>query len=178
MSETEPPIRRLYDLNRLSEAGYETRFVLGPEERTQLAEWADVESVEQFEAVVTLQRLSPTRFHYHARLEASLTQLCTVSLEPVASHVERDFSRTLHLVARIADPLAAEGEISLAAGDDDAPEDIDDPRYDLAAPLLEELVLAIDPYPRAPGVVFEPPPDAADAPESPFAVLGRLKGQN
>ena len=42
-------------------------------------------------------------------------------------------------------------------------------------PLLEEFVLAIDPYPRAPGVEFAAPVDAEPRPESPFAVLKALK---
>jgi hypothetical protein len=36
-------------------------------------------------------------------------------------------------------------------------------------------VLAIDPYPRAPGVAFELPETESIKPESPFAVLSRLK---
>jgi len=59
--------------------------------------------------------------------------------------------------------------------EDDVPEEISSLHYDLAAPLVEELVLAIDPYPRAPGVEFAPPEDGEQAPESPFAVLKGLK---
>ena len=51
------------------------------------------------------------------------------------------------------------GELSPAAGGDDVPEEIDSTRYDLVAPLLEEFSLAIDPYPRAPGVAFDVPQD-------------------
>ena len=54
------------------------------------------------------------------------------------------------------------------------PDEIESLRYDLAAPLREELALAIDPYPRAPGVAFEKPDDA-DKSDHPFAVLERLK---
>ncbi len=55
------------------------------------------------------------------------------------------------------------------------PEEIDSTRFDLAAPLLEEFSLAIDPYPRAPGVAFDAPATTEDPPENPFAVLGKLK---
>jgi hypothetical protein len=64
-------------------------------------------------------------------------------------------------------------ELAPGAGDDEAPEEIESTRYDVAGPVLEEFSLAIDPYPRAPGVAYEPPPD--EKPESPFAVLARLK---
>jgi uncharacterized metal-binding protein YceD (DUF177 family) len=67
------------------------------------------------------------------------------------------------------------GELSPSAGDDAVPEEIESPRFDLAAPVLEEFLLAINPYPRAPGVVFEAPAEAEEKPESPFAVLKGLK---
>jgi hypothetical protein len=41
--------------------------------------------------------------------------------------------------------------------------------------VLEELVLAIDPYPRKPGVAFQPPADEGGQAEHPFAVLKKLK---
>jgi hypothetical protein len=64
--------------------------------------------------------------------------------------------------------------LTVAPGDDDSPEEIESPRYDLAGPLLEEFVLAIA-YPRAAGVAFEAAVPQTPAPESPFAVLKRLK---
>jgi hypothetical protein len=54
------------------------------------------------------------------------------------------------------------------------PEEIDSLHYDLTAPLIEEFILALDPYPRAPGVEFQAP-EGEGAPESPFAVLKGLK---
>ena len=44
-----------------------------------------------------------------------------------------------------------------------------------AVPVLEEVSLALDPYPRAPGAKFEAPKDMEPARESPFAVLKALK---
>jgi hypothetical protein len=55
------------------------------------------------------------------------------------------------------------------------PEEIASLDYDLAAPLLEEFLLAIDPYPRKQGVAFEPPGQPAEIP--PKARL-RLKKLN
>ena len=55
------------------------------------------------------------------------------------------------------------------------PETIVSLDYDLAAPLLEEFALAIDPYPRKAGAAFAVPAEPDDAPESPFAVLKTLK---
>ena len=173
--EKPPPIERLYDFNRLSEAGYEAFIELGPEEREKLAAWADVVGVNKFEGRVTLRRLSSSRFNYQAHLEADIVQSCTVTLEPVSSRISMDFTRALHLVPHVKKTIDYSGELARAAGDDEVPEEIDSTRFDLAGPLLEEFSLAIDPYPRAPGVAFDVPEDGEKRPDSPFAVLGKLK---
>lgn len=175
MSDQQPPIEKIYDLNRLSEAGYETTIALGPEEREKLAAWVDVSSVNRFEARISLRRTGSTRFTYTADLEADLVQPCTVTLEPVSSNISMEFTRSLHLVPHVKKMVDFSGELSPVAGDDEVPEEIDSSRYDLAGPLLEEFSLAIDPYPRAPGVAFDAPEEVEEQPESPFAVLGKLK---
>jgi hypothetical protein len=173
--EHRPPIERIYDLNRLSEAGYETEIVPSTEQLRDLAEWAGVAEIGSFRGRISLRRLSSSRFAYEASLEASITQTCTVTLEPVSSKIAMDFARSLHLVPQARKVVDFSGELSPAAGDGAVPEEIESPRFDLAAPLLEEFLLAIDPYPRAPGVAFEPPANEAEKPENPFAVLKSLK---
>jgi hypothetical protein len=81
----------------------------------------------------------------------------------------------LHLIPNVHRFADKGGAVTLDAADDDAPEEIERSRYDVAGPLLEEFVLAIDPYPRSPGVAFELPETESIKPESPFAVLSRLK---
>jgi hypothetical protein len=53
---------------------------------------------------------------------------------------------------------------------------------DLGAVATEFLMVGIDPYPRKPGVVFEPPqtPDAGSHPFAALAALrsGRDRGRN
>jgi len=44
---------------------------------------------------------------------------------------------------------------------------------DLGALATEFLILGLDPYPRKPGAVFEPPQDA-NRDQGPLAALGRL----
>ncbi len=166
------PIEKIYDLASLSEAGDEVEIKPKADDLARLAEWAGVDRVDRFEGGITLRKLSPTRFAYDAVLSADVVQPCVVTLDPVRTHIARSFGRTLHYTPR--KPEKAEGLLTLAAGDDDAPDEITSTRFDLAGPLLEEFSLAIDPYPRVPGVAFEPPESAAP-PESPFAVLKRLK---
>jgi uncharacterized metal-binding protein YceD (DUF177 family) len=65
--------------------------------------------------------------------------------------------------------------MELSSLEDDEPELIEGTSIDLAAPVLEELSLALDPYPRAPGVAFESPKQEKAPADSPFAVLESLK---
>ncbi len=174
-TDRQPPFERFYDLNRLSEAGFETTIALDPDDRARLAQWADVVGVNRFEGHVSLRRISPTRFAYTGSLKADITQTCTVTLAPVFSSIVLDFTRTLHVVPHAKAPIDFSSELSPAAGDGEVPEEIKDTRYDLAAPLLEEFSLAIDPYPRVPGAIFEAPEEPGDIPESPFGVLRKLK---
>lgn len=166
------PLKHIFDLGDLTNAGSVAEVKAGPEERVALAAWAGVESVERFGAQVTLRRLAQTRFKLEAILKAEITQACVVSLVPVKSRISREIARELHLAPRLPQES---GELSHSAGDDDVPEAISSLEYDLAAPLLEEFSLAIDPYPRADGAAFTPVGDAEEPQQSPFAVLKALK---
>jgi uncharacterized metal-binding protein YceD (DUF177 family) len=63
----------------------------------------------------------------------------------------------------------------LSSLEDDEPEVIEGTSIDLVAPVLEEVSLALDPYPRASGVAYESPREEKSPADSPFAVLERLK---
>lgn len=171
------PIEQFYDLSDLSSGGAEIVVEAKPEQRAKLAAWLEVESVEKFRAVVALTKLAMNRYRYEAVLKCDLTQASVVTLEPLRKKIEERFSRELHVAYRSRQAPDPDKELTLSAADDDAPEEIESPRFDLAGPLLEELSLALDPYPRAPDESFSlpDPPDAK--PESPFAVLKRLKGE-
>ena len=136
-------------------------------ERASLARFAGLLRVEMFRGRVELKKLSANRFKLDFQLTADIVQACVVTLADVPAHIERPFTRELHFhppLRRRSQQPAAE-EISL---EEDVPEEIDSLHYDLAAPLIEEFVLAIDPYPRAPGVDVSAPGEGAEAPEKPL----------
>jgi uncharacterized metal-binding protein YceD (DUF177 family) len=179
-----PPYTSLYDLGNVPEKGAELVLKPAPAELSQITAWLGIESLERLEATIRLSRGFSGRYLYQAHFEADVVQACVVTLEPVLSHLSEDFGRSLELVVpvsrhrRHAGKEAAKPEILPPdiAADDDAPELIDNPVIDLAAPLLEELSLSLDPYPRKAGVSFTPPEDAPETPaENPFSVLQKLK---
>ncbi len=172
------PFERDYDLGDLRRGEEEIRVQAQGDDLARIAAWADVRAVEAFGSTVRLRKHSATRFALDAVLEADIVQDCVVTLEPVRTHIERPFHRELHLAESIRLKPNESIPLTASAGDDDVPEEIDSLTYDLAAPLLEELVLAIDPYPRAPGVEFAVPAEPELKPESPFAVLKSLKSRS
>lgn len=173
-----PPFERFFNLAKLSEAGEDVRISAKPDQLEHIAEWGGVLAVERFEAIISLRRLSSNRYIYEAALNADVIQQSVVSLEPVRANVERIFARGLHVMHRTKARVAEEqgSTVTITLSDDEEPEELDSPDYDLVAPLLEELLLALPPYPRAPGEAFAPPGDDDPIREGPFADLKALKG--
>lgn len=169
-----PPFSRHYDLGALRTSRQESVSIVPSEkERDALAPWAEIERVDGFTAELVLTRRSASRFSIAGRFSAAIVQNCVVTLEPVPAIIEREFVRELLLISPVRGAIAKELQPPLETSDA-SEEEIESLDYDLAAPLLEEFSLAVDPYPRAPGVHFEPPRDEAP-PESPFAALKGLK---
>lgn len=169
------PFKDEFDLSDIGRNGADVTVTAAGEDLTRIAQWAGVQAVESFRAAITLRKHSASGFSLDADLTADIVQECVVTLEPVRSHIVRPVHRELHLTAPSRHRDAASIPLTALAGEEDVPEEIENLHYDLAAPLLEELVLAIDPYPRAPGVEFAAPAEPANRPENPFAVLKSLK---
>lgn len=168
------PLSHSYNLARLGNAGDEVRFAADAEQRAAIARWSGVVSVEKLEVRVEIRKISPTRFGLTFHLSADVTQSCVVTLEPVVSHLDRNFERELHFAGMVRHK-APESEVVLDSDPEEGPEEIQSLHYDLAVPVLEEYVLSLEPYPRRPGVEFTVKTDPEAPPESPFAVLKGLK---
>lgn len=173
----ELPVSCSYNLARLGNAGDTVTFTADEAQRAAIARWSGVPSLEGWVMAVDIAKLGPTRFGLDFTITADVTQACVVTLEPVPSHMAHTFHRELHFTGPMRrKPEADSGaELVLDAGDDEGPEEIESLHYDLAAPALEEYVLALEPYPRREGVAFRAPESAQEARENPFAVLKGLK---
>lgn len=174
MTDSGLPIAQIYELGRLSQAGDEVLISPPPDDLSRIARWAGIDALEGLTAAIALKKYSPTRFALEIALDADIVQSCVVTLDAVRTHIERRFERELILTPAGAHS-AKEVDVEVAPVDDDGREEISSLRYDLAGPVLEELALAIDPYPRVPGVAFESPQPGPDSPERPFAALKGLK---
>ena len=109
------------------------------------------------------------------RWTATVGQICGVTLEPFESQLHGE----IHLRALPAGSQALgareDHEVDLDPEADDPPDVLDSDQVDLGAYVVEDLSLAIDPFPRKPGAAFEAPETNGEP--SPFAVLAKLKGR-
>jgi len=174
------PLAHSYNLARLGNAGDDVRFAASEAERAAIAKWAGVQSVERLDVRVQITKPETNRFSLAFTMSADVTQSCVVTLEPVPGAIEHAFGRELVFVGPsrhkpTQTPKKAESEAVLDLTQEEGPEEIDSLHLDLAAPVLEEFILSLDPYPRRPGVEFTPKTGESDPPESPFAVLKGLK---
>ena len=137
------------------------------------------------------------RFEVTGDLTARVTQICVVSLEPFESDLTGDIALTFAPTAEAMDgwfdadrprrgrrdeaERAARRAVEappppLSDDQPDLPDPIVDGRIDLGAIALEFLVLALDPYPKKPGVAFDGVVVGDDTPEATaFAGLAHLK---
>jgi uncharacterized protein len=137
------------------------------EERAALAAELDLLAIGRLTAEVTLTPWRATGVRVAGTVHGEVTQACVVTLEPVVSVIDETFAVRLH-------PDAAESpEVDVDPEAEDPPERLEGDVVDVGAIVLEHFALGIDPYPRAPGAVFEPA-EEEDEP-SPFAALAPLK---
>jgi uncharacterized metal-binding protein YceD (DUF177 family) len=126
----------------------------------------------QFE--LTLQR--DGRVHVAGRLQARVGQTCVVTLDPI----ENDIDEAIDLVFAPSEQIKALADLVDETDDDEAdvpepPEPIEGGVIDLGRLATDVLFLAIDPYPRKEGAVFEPHVAAKDPEDHPFAALKALR---
>jgi uncharacterized metal-binding protein YceD (DUF177 family) len=179
MPDKTAPFVVTFDLARLSDAGREISLAPTAEQRAELAHWAGISSFESLKGKVRLEKLGGGYFGYEAEFAAELVQACVVTLEPVRAKIAGEFGRSFHVAEKARHTPAKKREIIVPSPavieSDDEPEELSSSVLDIAGPVLEELALAIDPYPRKPGVAFQPPADEDGKSENPFAVLKKLK---
>lgn len=150
------------------------------EELRNLAVLWGVDEVKTLEAELHVARWKKDGVRLKGEVHADIVQSCVVTLEPVEAsideHVEQLFVPEGSRLARHV--FNESGEMVLDPEGDDIPETFEGDTIDVGAAVCEFVALAIDPYPRKPGVAFEEhiEDDAAggDKP-NPFAVLKNLK---
>jgi uncharacterized metal-binding protein YceD (DUF177 family) len=158
---------RVVRVEPLPRAGLEQTIEANAQERAALARLNNLPDIAELKATLRIAKWR-RGVKVEGDLHAKVTQTCVVSLEPFEAEIDEPVE-----VRFLPEEDGGVGPESL---DEDAPDALIDGKVDLGAIASEFLTLALDPYPRKPGVAFEPPP-AEDDPTSPFERLRALSGR-
>lgn len=173
-----PDFHRPFDTRRLGHDPVREEIATSEEERRAIAAFLEIVSVDALSASVTISRWSSAGVEVNGQLRAKVVQSCIVTLDPVVQSIDDPFHRTfLPPHARKVEPrTVAEAEVIVQFDEEDPPDDLEGPVLDLGPLIVEQLALALDPYPRADGATLSDEFAAGEArKDSPFANLARLK---
>ncbi|MDB5456924.1 MAG: DNA-binding protein [Caulobacter sp.] len=106
-------------------------------------------------------------------LRARVVQVCSATADEFEEPIETRFSVRVIPADSEHAPQEEGGELGVDLDSDDPPDVLEGQTIDVSAYVVEHLALALDPFPRKPGAVFEAPQPTVDL--SPFAALKALK---
>lgn len=172
------PFEFVLSVDQVGTEAMPVRWRANAGECSALAGYFDVAKIDRLELVGQIERLGDgPAVRLRASVRAEITQICIVSLEPVQAHIDESFALVYMPTTSDCEPQSPK-EVLVEPDEEDGPELLVDDRIDVAAVVVEQVALALDPYPRL---------DNAEMPEalvakmnsggkvSPFAVLEGLK---
>jgi len=154
----------------VAETGAHFDLVADAQVRAAVARLAGLRDLPRLEANFDVTRRG-AGLHVAGRVSATVGQLCVVTLDPLVNEVEEAID-LLFVVQPTAE--REDGEVGTRGERADATEPLIGGLVDLGALAIEFLILGLDPYPRKPGAVFQPPPEAKPD-QTPFAALASLR---
>ncbi len=176
MDEVRPEFSRRVEVNKIGTTASAAAIEATPAERAALAARFDLPEIPSLRADVTLRRVGDGGLaRVTGHLSAEVVQTCVISLEPFAARVEEDFELLFG-----GEAGQEEAEVVIEMGEEEPPEPIRGGAIDIGEAVAEQLALALDPFPRKPGVAFDgysvggAPEQDAERP-NPFAKLAQLK---
>lgn len=175
-------LSRPVDIAAIGGDGLKKTIEASEAERRAIADALGLVAVDSLSADLTLTRDGKGVVDLDGRVRAEIVQSCVVSLDPVPQSIDEPIAMRF-VAAQDAEPERAMGEVRIDPDEEDPPEVVVGPSIDLGPAVLEHFVLAIDPYPRAPGAALpdnpaEAPPDSRDSPFAALAGLGRSDPKN
>lgn len=147
--------------------------------RDAMAKVAGLRDISVARASFRVTPKSGGRFHVGGHVHARIGQTCVVTLDPVENDIDKEIElifappeQVRSLADLVDQALEADEEVA------DAPEPIINGLIDLGRLATDALFLGIDPYPRKPDAVFEPPVTPDDPKDHPFAKLKALQSRS
>ena len=177
--DSRPPFSHPIKVGQVSHNAIELRVKADERERAALARLWDVLGVDALTAELKIRRWRKDGVKVIGAVHAEVTQACVVTLDPVPEVIDEEFEETFvpegSALARI--PANDAGEIVVDPDGKDF-ELFTGDEIDVGAIVAEMAAMALDPYPRKPGVEFAEHTEgdpADDRKPSPFAALRNMK---
>ena len=155
------------DLGEIGRNGGHFKLAANEHERREIAKRLKTPSVEKLEGVMRVS-VTKSEIVIAGALDAELTRECVASLEPMTEHVAEDFDILFLRAAPESDPVENE------AAEWTAPEVHEANRLDIGELLVQQLALAMAPFPRRPDAESLAERYGAGGDVSPFAGLAGL----
>jgi uncharacterized metal-binding protein YceD (DUF177 family) len=174
VSENTPELSRPLHVEKISAGGVEEAILANEEERKKLSERFGLLSLPMLEAQLAVAHARGGMFAVKGHMSADVVQQCVVTLEPLPAHIEQDID-ILYADPEFLEP--GESPPHALDVDDEETEAIVNGIIDLGELVSQNLGIALDPYPRKPGLAFVEAEygEAPEAMPNPFAKLAELK---
>jgi hypothetical protein len=161
---------------QIPDTGLHRDIEADPAARDAMAKVAGLREILFAHASLDVTPQGGGRVHVAGRVRARVGQSCVVSLDPV----ENDIDEAIDLIFAPPGQIPALADLVDHAAENDAeipdpPEPILNGIIDLGRLAADALFLGVDPYPRKPDAIFEPPAIPADPDDHPFAALKALQ---
>jgi hypothetical protein len=146
----------------------------GESQRVALARRFGLQRIDRLAARVRYRRVlardgSGPVIRVEIDLDANVSQLSVVSLEPIQARIEERRLTTEYALE--SEPESGAAVVDIAPDGIDPPEPLTNGRFDLGALVAEYFALSLDPYPREAAGAYPAPADSDDKDDGPFAVL-------
>ncbi len=161
-------------IDHLPPEGRDIDVAADARQRQAIAERLGISEVDRLEARLHLGRFRGG-MRVEGRVMATTIQPCVVTFVPVRQEIDAEIDRIFLPAADQPKPSPAHPEAFVDLDADDPPDYFEGHEVDLSDAIVETVALALDPYPRAPGVSLDDMGLPADEGEpSPFASLRSL----
>jgi uncharacterized metal-binding protein YceD (DUF177 family) len=171
-----PEFSRTIEVAKLPETGGQEEFEATEAERLAVRDRLGLAGLERLQVKVSLVPWKRGGIRVRGTVSAEIAQQCVVSLDIFSQTIEVPLDRLFVAGPQVSQTV--EREVVVAPEDEDIGV-IEDGLIEVGEFAVEELALALDPYPRKPGVEFSSYTESGNAArnnledggESPFAVL-------
>ena len=161
---------------QIPDTGLHRDIEAGPATREAMAMVGGLREILAAHASLDVTPKGGGRVHVTGHVMARIGQTCVVTLDPI----ENDINEPIDLIFAPSEQIPDLADLVDVSAESDAEipdplEPIENGVIDLGRLATDALLLGIDPYPRKPDAVFEPPVVEADPEDHPFAALKALR---